>query len=92
MCANVIAKVGTVNLNGQLPNFDMVVVATFSAQYEGVPIYLHGLSPEYNENPVVERYLNKGKALLSFLYHQAFGIPDKDHSFFQKCGLSVLTE
>jgi hypothetical protein len=74
----------TVNLNGQLPNFDMVVVATFSAQYEGIPIYLHGLSPEYHENPLIERYLNKGKALLSFLRHQAFGVPDKDHAFYQK--------
>ena len=71
-----------INLNGQLPNADLIATLVFSFYYESVPLWLHDqMDVPSHKNPHLRAYLENGRNLLSFFWNQALGMPVYDHSF-----------
>ena len=81
-----------VNLNGELPNADLIITATLSVLYEGLNIRLHdGIMSNLHSDPKIQDYVLKGWNLFSFMSQQAIGIPLLDHSFYQKYKIEAIT-
>lgn len=81
-----------VNLNGQLPNADLIATLVYSFYYEGVNLWSHDqIDSWHHSNQKIQSFVDNGKKLLSFFWHQALGLPVQDHSFYQKFKIEAAT-